>query len=360
MTAPAAQERSLAGHGTVLVLILVLGVASPWTAVHADAATGRSTEAEARAVLARLNRTAQQTAYEGLRFVSAWTPTGATSALITVEHLPGRGTIVHRMGRQVPRYGVMYERTTGSGSANLSGATMRLLVDHYQLTIAGSESTVGRPAYVIEARREDGSLAARFWLDHETGLILRREIHDRQQRIIRNSAFIQLRVGESQPPEAERSPPATTARPWQDRLDPRELATLRGRGWAIPRGLPGGLRLVDARQAKGESRVLHLSYSDGLFMVSLFVQRGRLATDRLGGWRKTILDGGCVVYRQHTLPRRAVWYGGGHVYTLVADAPPGKVRQVVAALPHSGARAGFWGRMMRGFTQLGTWLNPFG
>lgn len=358
MTVEAARERSLAGHGTVLALILVLGVASPWTAVHAAAATGGSGEAEARAMLARLNRTAQHTAYEGLRFVSAWTPTGGTSALIKIEHLPRRGTIVHRMGRQTRQQGMMYEQSGGSGAADLSGATMRLLVEHYQLTIAGSESTAGRPAYVVEARRGDGSLAARFWLDHETGLILRREIHDRQERIIRTSAFIQLHVGGS--PAAGRSPPATTARPWQDRLERRELAALRERGWTIPPTLPGELRLVDARRAAEERPVLHLSYSDGLFMVSLFVQRGRLATDRLGEWRKTTLEGGCVVYRRHTLPRRAVWYGGGQVYTLVADAPPGKVRHVVAALPHSGARAGFWGRMLRGFTQLGTWLNPFG
>src|SRR5206468_1281384 len=64
--------------------------------------------------------------------------------------------------------------------------------------------------------------------------------------------------------------------------------------------------------------VLDLGYSDGLSMVSVFEQRGKLPAT-LAGWRKT-KTGGHVVF---ALPdqRTLTWAGHGMVFTMVADAP---------------------------------------
>ena len=101
--------------------------------------------------------------------------------------------------------------------------------------------------------------------------------------------------------------------------------------------------------------MLDLGYSDGLSMVSVFEQRGKLPA-RLAGWRKT-KTGGHVVF---TLPdqRSLTWAGHGMVFTMVADAPSQTVDAVVGALPHDGP-TGFWKRMSRGLVRVASWVNPF-
>lgn len=357
MSGGRAYTSAWAGGGVVLAaLVLVVCAAVPVRAGSVVVTASSPDEDDALELLARAEKASRQTPYEGLRFVAAWTETGATTFLLEVKHEPGRGTVVDVVGTSAHKSGVMYERRARTGARGMSETTLRLLAAHYRLVIARSSPVAGRQARVVEARRGDGSIAARFWLDRETGLLLRREIQNRHGRVVRASAFIQLSF--ASPDRMAESPPAMP-QPWSNRLRPAELASLRSQGWTIPRDLPGRLKLVEARRGVVRGRdVVHLSYSDGLSVVSVFVQRGSLATRRLSRWDKTSLDGCCVVYRQHTVPRRIVWAGEEQVYTVVADAPPRVVREVVTALPHERGAAGFWGRMASGFTTLGDWLNP--
>jgi sigma-E factor negative regulatory protein RseB len=101
--------------------------------------------------------------------------------------------------------------------------------------------------------------------------------------------------------------------------------------------------------------VLDLGYSDGLSMVSVFEQRGKLPAT-LAGWRKTKVNGHVVF----ALPdqRSLTWAGHGMVFTMVADAPSQTVDAVVGALPHDGP-TGFWKRMSRGMVRVASWVNPF-
>jgi sigma-E factor negative regulatory protein RseB len=101
--------------------------------------------------------------------------------------------------------------------------------------------------------------------------------------------------------------------------------------------------------------VIDLSYSDGLAVISVFVQRGELGKP-MPGWRQ-IGIGGRTVYSIDPDERSFAWSSGGFVYTLVADAPAAVVSQVVTAMPNS-ARPGFWGRMAVGFRRLASWINP--
>jgi hypothetical protein len=158
------------------------------------------------------------------------------------------------------------------------------------------------------------------------------------------------------------SPPATVTsrpvfRPWADRLGPVQLAALRSGGWPVPGPLPGGLTLFDASQAAtATGKVVDLAYSDGLSVVSVFVQRGRLPA-ALPGWRDTDLSGNQLYVRDPGEPN-LTWSADGFVYTVVAGAPARTVAAVVNALPHQ-VPVGFWGRMKRGIRRLLSWVNPF-
>lgn len=346
------------GTGAVLVaLVLVLYVAIPARGsapMPATAGNGPEEE-EALGLLAAAMDAEGDVSYHGMRFVSGWSRHGTTTHVTRVASLAGGGTFVEAADDGDSRY----ERRAGPGADDGAVRSLNLLSENYRLTVTGAGSVAGRAATVVTARRGDGSLAARFWLDRQTGLVLRRETHDRGGRTVRVSAFVKLVFRAPRHLDEAAAEPSMPS-PWPDRLRRRDLVSLRSSGWTLPRMLPGGLQLVQARKGVADGRkVIHLSYSDGLNAVSVFVQRGSLATDRLGGWRKTRLQGCCVIYRQNAFPRRVVWSGNGHVYTIVADAPPRLIGRVVSALPHARHSGGVVRRMTRGFNQMGVWLNPF-
>ena len=110
--------------------------------------------------------------------------------------------------------------------------------------------------------------AARFWLDRETGLVLRREVYDESGRITRASAFVEITVGEADGLQRRRTVGeghATGRVAWPTRSTRPRLQRMRDHGWHCPDKLPPSLQLVDARRGGGEyDGIVHLSYSDGL------------------------------------------------------------------------------------------------
>jgi sigma-E factor negative regulatory protein RseB len=228
-----------------------------------------------------------------------------------------------------------------------------LLAANYRASLAGQGWVAGRLTREVVLRHANGTLAARFWLDTATKLPLRRETFDTSAREVSEDKFMTLRLG----PPAVAGTPMTESMPRSKPLANAQLAQLRSAGWPLPGQLPGGLTLVQANETGGSSSpVIDLAYSDGLSVISLFLQRGHLPTE-LSGWSEVALRGQRV-YAADPHERSVAWSARGFVYTLIADAPDQTVDQVVSALPHS-ARAGFFERVGRGLGRLASWLNPF-
>ena len=143
---------------------------------------------------------------------------------------------------------------------------------------------------------------------------------------------------------------------WVAAATPAQFVTsLAAQGWQVPGSLPGGLPLYAAAWTKTTSgEVVDLEYSDGLYVVSLFVQRGTLAAN-MAGWRQVDVGGQQAFVSGHSV----TWAGLGFVYTMIADAPPQTVTQVVGELPHSGS-PGVLSRLGRGFTRIARVIDPFG
>jgi sigma-E factor negative regulatory protein RseB len=113
---------------------------------------------------------------------------------------------------------------------------------------------------------------------------------------------------------------------------------------------------VSREQAKS-GVVVDASYSDGLSVVSVFMQRGQLA-GALPGWRADDVRG-LPVYSSEPDRRSLAWSANGVVYTVISDAPPASVDLIVAQLPHD-HHVGFWQRVRRGLDRIASWFNPFG
>lgn len=337
--------------------LAMLGSPAPATAdERADEALVPGSDPAALVLIGRAERASYTLAYTGVQYLAVWCPTGETTAIADISHVPGVGTTVSAHGTAAgqPASTSFAASVPAHRRSNAEG----LLARNFRLILVGAAEVAGRPADVVEARRPAGdTVAARLWLDRETGFVLRKEIFNPAGAVVRASAFLWIRLTE---PLLGDQPPAQLPQASWEQPPVGALEELVGAGWTIPTTLSDGLRLFDVQRLEDQSGVIvHLSYSDGLSTVSLFMQRGRLAAGRLADFRQARF-GESTVYRHDGIPRRVVWAADGIVYTIFADAPEEMIESAVAVLPRGAADTGVIDRLGRGLARVGSWLNPFG
>jgi len=330
-------------------------------------------EAAALTLLRRAAAAETATSYRGRKLFGSWSASGGESVLADVRHEPGQGTRLRitSAGGPTGRDKSGGEEEIAEAGGELDQQALALLTDQYSLRIGDSTRCAGRAATVVEATPIDGGVVAgRFWVDDDSGLLLRRELYDDSGQTVRSTAFLDLDVTTAPVaplltrPSGGYSAPGVEADPPAGRdgklLDDAALDRLRADGWVLPDALPTGLVLYRARvvEVDGGGQAVQLTYSDGLFAASLFTQRGRLDTSALRGFTPTKL-GGAVVYSRSGLYRQLVWVGGEIVFTLVSDAPDARLEQIVRVLPHTEPSSTMRSRIGRGIDRMGSWINPF-
>lgn len=321
------------GAGVVLAALPALAEVDP------GRTSTQSAEAEALALLERAAQAGRRLSYSGTQYVASWRDGQSDSALVELSHDPATGSTV-RGGEAV------------SPTATLDPRMLTRLAASYALVVRGPGRCTGRSASVVEARRGDGQVSGRFWVDRDSGMLLRREVFDGAGQRVHSSAFVDLDVRAT-----AATAPARPVRPAGARPTAAAVQRLRSEGWLVPEALPLGFRLFETRRT---GDVLHLAYTDGLSTLSLFAQEGALGSAPMRGFRPGRLGGRPVWVRQ-AAPERVVWSGGGRVWTLVSDAPEAAVRAAVVALPRDPALDdGLRSRLGRGLGRLGGMLNPFG
>ena len=156
-----------------------------------------------------------------------------------------------------------------------------LLRVNYLLAVDPHPRTVAdRKTYLVTIKRpQRQTLSRRFWIDSGSGLILKREIYGEDGKLAVTAAFSDITYHPVLAPNLfDLSALAKTVRvielPTSETAVP--LSTLRSQlaGHASAPPSLAGYRLVGATTTKiGLRPVLHLRYSDGLNLVSVFEQR---------------------------------------------------------------------------------------
>ena len=113
--------------------------------------------------------------YQGVQVISwrapggsgAWLGSGASRVTIDVWHRHGVGTLTRVAAPSRTWSDVDHDQSSPqpAGMLGLTPALIGLLCTHYAVRPDGMGSADGRRAKIVEAFRENGSLAARFWLD---------------------------------------------------------------------------------------------------------------------------------------------------------------------------------------------------
>ena len=320
-------------------------------AADAAAPSPRGQEGEALALLATAAQAVQERSWSGTEYVTRWHAGGVSSQVLDVQHHAGGTTTV----RASPTTADGAEPAVDLPRAPSDGRLLTLLPGHFALAVAGRSRCAGRTTAVVEARRTDGQVAGRFWLDRDTALPLRREVYDAGGRLLRSSAYVDVSV----PATAARSATAPAARlALADHVALRTGSPAPQPDPAAPE-LPGGFTRLDLPPQAG-GPVSSEAYSDGLSTVSVFRQPGSLGAQQREGYLPQQAGDATVWVRAGT-PEQVVWSGAGEVYTVVSDAGPEATLLAVAALPHDPApEAGLRARLGRGLARIGSWVNPFG
>ncbi|GLU46782.1 sigma-E factor regulatory protein RseB domain-containing protein [Nocardiopsis ansamitocini] len=283
-----------------------------------------------------------------MQSVTWWQSTPPRTELVEVVHQPETGTLFSpgREGAGAPGF------LMGPAPLDAPHDDLFALLDaNFQVRRVATEVVGGRAAVLVQATRDGSAPAARFWVDADTGLLLRREVYDLDGELAYSSAFLSIDLAPRSPDVAE---PARRGQPWGNQLDSAELSRLREDGWRLPEGLGAGFALVEARSTgSGQDRVVHLSYSEGICLVSVFVQRGSLNGGEVAGLEPVEKDGAIVYAGGEAGPQR-MWQADGFVYTVMADAPEQITGSLTHALP-SPDGSGFWSRVERGADRLGSW-----
>ncbi len=297
--------------------------------------------------------------YSGVQMVAWWGGDDSSAYLVGVWHKSGEPEVADGAGVNSPAGSIAQPGTAAAdhataGVLSVSPWMLNLLRVNYLIQYAGAGTAAGRAAQIVTVKRHDGSLAARYWLDSATGLPLRREMFDPSGHLVNEGTFIDLRFPDAAPAPA----PSPGNQDWRTQPATSDLPRLRRQGWPVPATLAGNMSLVSlSRESISSGVVVDASYSDGLSVVSVFMQRGKLA-GALPGWSQAQVRG-MKVYSSEPDKRSLAWSADGVVYTVISDAPQTAMDTIVTQLPHD-RDVGFWQRIGRGLARIGSWFNPFG
>src|SRR5262245_16658442 len=138
---------------------------------------------------------------------------------------------------------------------------------HWKLTLAKGPEIADRTTNVVTATDpKTKTPRLKVYVDRDTGVMLRREVLNRQGDVVRSVGFVDVKkLG-----GARSMPPAT---PKAKDAAPVKLGSV-PKGYDAPTRIAGRYVLV-GRYLRDDGTV-QLYYSDGLFGISLFEQRGAL------------------------------------------------------------------------------------
>jgi sigma-E factor negative regulatory protein RseB len=150
------------------------------------------------------------------------------------------------------------------------------LQQHYQVRLAGEGRVAQRVAQIVELLpRDQYRYGFRYWLERDSGLLLRCDLLDSQGQTLEQVMYSELSLLAETPHLTE--PDLKKYRVIELDAGQQNAAPLR---WRV-RQLPAGFRLVQSSErpsAHGEGKVQQLVFSDGLTSVSVFVEE-RLPQD---------------------------------------------------------------------------------
>jgi len=200
---------------------------------------------------------------------------------------------------------------------------------HWDLTLGKADPIAGRTTVVVTASDPDtGTARLKVYCDKDTGVMLRREVLDHRGHVVRAVGFVVVKMLGGSRATAPADPVTKKSVKQQDPT-PDKIADLPA-GFDAPAKVPGGYVLA-GRYLRDDGTV-QLYYSDGLFGVSVFQQRGDLDWNGLPhGGNGVQIDGTSGRGYEVAGGTVLVWDRDNVARTVVSDATVADLRAFAAA-----------------------------
>jgi sigma-E factor negative regulatory protein RseB len=160
-------------------------------------------------------------------------------------------------------------------SAQLPKSTDKL-VANYDFSLMGEDRVAGRLAWVVNIKPKDAyRYGYQFWIDQQNNFLLRSELKDSTGLLLEQIMFTQLNILDSVSDKMLEPSIIGTGFTWYNNSsDDKKLKREAGKwkvGW-----MPSGFVKNDHEMypmVNGNRSVDHMVYSDGLAMVSIFIEK---------------------------------------------------------------------------------------
>lgn len=194
----------------------------------------------------------------------------------------------------------------------------------YRFAMAGAGRVAGRGAWIVDVTPQDNyRYGYQLWIDQGSRLLLKSELKDQRGRTLEQVMFTRLDVLEAIDEALLRPSVSAEDYTWYNNSKAQpERAGARaeaGPGQWRAAWMPAGFSMSEhasKRMPTSERPVEHLVYTDGLAMVSIFVEEIQTQPDAGMGASQM---GGVNAYAVYT---------DGHQITAVGEVPGATVRQM--------------------------------
>ena len=186
------------------------------------------------------------------------------------------------------------------------------VASNYTFLVAGEDRVTGRQAWVINIIPKDQyRYGYQLWIDKENSMLLRSELRSKSGVPLEQIMFTQLEIKESIPDELLKPELSGANYTWYENSSGTVSKRPDESHWKVT-WMPAGFSMKDYERHDGDSSdssVEHWIYTDGIAMVSVFIERQQSASSASVG---ALRVGGISAYARHA---------DGHQVTAVGEVP---------------------------------------
>jgi sigma-E factor negative regulatory protein RseB len=328
------RNNSISGHGVILhgLIYALLSVLSPAILANED------TSLQAQQLINEMSRASKELNYDGI-FVYQRDGRMETMRLIhkagaegeqeRMVSLTGQAREVIRDGKSVTcilpeNRSVMVKRNQPKQflAAQLP-QPIETIADFYSFSVTGKDRVAGRSTWIVDIfPRDEYRYGYQLWIDEETKLLLKSELIDNTGRPIEQILFTQLDVVDNISPDLLKPSINGQGYTWYSGSAEDTPVRANNTGWQVttmPRGFSQRDHEIQAL-AEGNIPVEHMVYSDGLAMVSVFIEKIDNEPDQIRGVSR---KGGVNAYATYT---------DGYQVTAVGEVPQKTVQLMATSV----------------------------
>ena len=150
------------------------------------------------------------------------------------------------------------------------------IAEFYDFSVAGIERVAGRSTQVVNILPvDDYRYGYQLWIDEGTQLLLKSELKDRQGKPLEQIMFTQIDIDSNVPDKLLEPEISGTGYTWYNNASDEAPVNSGNSDWKVT-WMPKGFKMKDHEKQvtlTGTSPVDHMVYTDGLAIVSVFVER---------------------------------------------------------------------------------------